>query len=380
MKMTIKPELLRWACIRSGYETSYLIKQFPKLNEWLEADLQPTLKQLERFAKAVHAPLGYLFLPVPPEETVPVPDFRTKGNLSVSRPSPELLDTIYLCQQRQEWYKNFALASGEPALSFIGSMNLTDPIVEAATKMRIFTDFSVKERNACPTWTEALRRFIEQVDARGVLVMTSGVVGSNNRRKLNTDEFRGFALADSHAPLIFINGADTKSAQMFTLVHELAHLWLGQSALSDSGPEDAPVHEVERWCNAVAAEFLVPMEDFESSLRDGESTREKLDRLARQFKVSTLVVLRRLMDAGELSREGYWELYGAELDRLRALPKASGGNFYSTTTSRVSKRFATAIIGSAWAGRASFTEACKLLGFKNMSTFRDMSHKLGLGV
>ncbi|MBN1519597.1 MAG: ImmA/IrrE family metallo-endopeptidase [Spirochaetales bacterium] len=379
MKLSIKPELLRWACVRSGYETTSLSKNFPKLNAWLDESLQPTFKQLERFAKTVHAPVGYFFLPEPPVETVPIPDFRTKRNVSVNRPSPDLLDTIYLCQQRQEWYKDYTLVSGEHELDFIGSSSPNNPIAEAAEKIRAATGFSLQEQCACHTWTDALRRFIERVDSIGVLVMTSGIVGSNSHRKLNPDEFRGFALADSHAPLIFINGADTKSAQMFTLAHELAHLWLGQSALSDTELSDTPSNEVERWCNAVAAEFLVPMEDLKKSLIDGETTRETLDRLARHFKVSTLVILRRLHDAGKLDSAEYWTEYRTELDRLKELTKTSGGNFYTTTTSRVGNRFTRAMVGSAWEGRTSFTEACRLLGFKKMSTFKEMSIRLGIG-
>src|SRR5258708_21057731 len=101
------------------------------------------------------------------------------------------------------------------------------------------------------TWTEALRRFIEQADALGVLVMVNGVVGSNNRRKLDPQEFRGFALADNLAPLVFINGADSKAAQMFTLAHELSHIWLGLSAVPHPQPSLVPEHDAERCCNLV---------------------------------------------------------------------------------------------------------------------------------
>lgn len=217
------------------------------------------MKQLEKFAKATYAPIGFLFLPEPPVEQVPIPDFRTVGNRYIVRPSPDLLDTVYICQQRQEWYHDFARSEREDPLPFVGSVTLTTNVEAAAARIRTALGFDVEERRRMPTWTDALRRFLEQADAAGVLVMVSGVVGNNNRRKLNPDEFRGFALADDLAPLVFINGADSKSAQMFTLAHELAHIWLGQSALSDVGPVSFPSNEVEIWCNRVAAELLAPL-------------------------------------------------------------------------------------------------------------------------
>ena len=245
--------------------------------------------------------------------------------------------------------------------------------------MRGVLGFNLDERRRLPTWTEALRRFIEQADALGVLVMVSGVVGSNNRRKLDPQEFRGFALADDLAPLVFINGADTKAAQMFTLAHELAHVWLGQSALSDAQAASVPEHEVERWCNQVAAELLVPLEVLRDEYDRHAGLGNETDRLARRFKVSTLVILRRIHDIEGLTREQLWEAYEAELQRLRALPKGSGGDFYLTLGARASKRFARALVVSTLEGRSSFTEAFRLLGFKKMATFRDLGHSLGVG-
>jgi Zn-dependent peptidase ImmA (M78 family) len=211
-------------------------------------------------------------------------------------------------------------------------------------------------------------------------VMTSGVVGSSNRRKLRPDEFRGFALVDPSAPLIFVNGADTKAAQMFTLAHEFAHIWLGQSALSDAGPRTVPEHVIERWCNEVAAEFLVPLALVRSEYRGDADLVEETHRLATRVKVSSLVILRRLHDAGHLALDEYRDAYDAALARIQARPTTPGGDFYLTLAARVSRRFAHAIVVSTLEGRSSFTDAFRLLGFRKMSTFRDLAHSLGAGV
>ncbi len=391
VKIEIAPELLRWAIKRAGYLEEDLTRKFPMLDHWLRGEDRPTLKQLERFAQVTYTPIGFFLLAEPPEEFVPIPDFRTVGNVPIGHPTPDLLDTIYLCQQRQEWYRQFAISSGEQPLPFVGSATLNDDPVTTAARIRAALGFDfegkgvgLEEHDKPSTWTDALRRFIDKIETLGVLVMVSGVVGSNNRRKLDPDEFRGFALSDPLAPLIFVNGADTKAAQMFTLAHELAHLWLGQSALSDVIPIVAPENEegvgldVERWCNTVAAEVLVPLQALRSSLQAGEELRQSVNRLARQFKVSTLVILRRLYDAGHLSHERFWAEYQAELECLRILPPSTGGNFYLTTTARVSKRFARAVLIATWEGRTSFSEASRLLGFKSMSTFYELSRKLGI--
>ncbi|HEV7672656.1 MAG TPA: ImmA/IrrE family metallo-endopeptidase [Thermoanaerobaculia bacterium] len=379
-RVEVRPEMLRWAYERAGFEIGELTHRIPQLPAWERGEKRPTLKQLEGFANATHTPVGYLFLPEPPVERVPIPDFRTVANARRGHPSPDLLDTVYLCQQRQEWYREFARFVGDPPLPFVGSVRVTDDVVATAARIRHTLAFDLEERGQIPTWTDALRRFIEQADAVGVLVMVNGVVGSNNTRKLDPQEFRGFALADPQAPLVFINGADTKAAQMFTLAHELAHVWLGQSALSDTQAAALPEHQVERWCNEVAAELLVPLETFRAAYDRRAELQPELGRLARRFKVSTLVVLRRIFDAGGLNREAFWQAYEAELARILALPKPNGGgDFYLTLGARAGKRFARALVTSTLEGRSSFTEAFRLLGFKKMSTFRELGHSLGLG-
>lgn len=378
-RVVVKPELLRWARERSGRSAETLAGKFPRLEAWERGEAQPTLKQLEQFAKATFTPVGYLFLQEPPVERVPIPDFRTLAGTPTGRPSPDMLDTIYLCQQRQEWYRDFARTMGEEPLALVGSVKVTDDVVATAAAMRRALGFDLDERRRLPTWTEALRRFVEQADGLGILVMVSGVVGSNNRRRLDPQEFRGFALADTLAPLVFVNGADTKAAQMFTLAHELAHLWLGESAVSDAQASEVPRHAVERWCNQVAAEVLVPLAAMRATYDRAAELDAEIARLARQFKVSTLVILRRIHDAGGLSRGQFRAAYEAELERLRALPRTSGGDFYLTLGARAGKTFARALVVSTLEGRTSFTEAFRLLGFKKMVTFRELGESLGVG-
>lgn len=379
-RVTINPEMLRWARERARLDVPVLQKRFPKLAAWEQGELQPTLKQLEAFAKATHAPLGFLFLPAPPDEPLPIPDFRTMGVTHIDRPSPDLLDTIYLCQQRQTWYRDFARVHGERPLDYVGRATIRDDVRRLAAMMRDAIGFDLEERQDLTGWTEALRRFVEQVEASGVLVMVSGVVGSNNKRKLDPEEFRGFALVDDLAPLVFVNGSDSKAAQMFTLAHELAHVWLGESGVSDAQASVLPDESTEHWCNEVAAELLVPLEHILEAYRPEGELLMELQRLARQFKVSTLVILRRIFDSGAMGRETFWEYYREEQVRLRKLERSGsgGGDFYRTLGVRVSRRFARALMGSTLEGQTLFRDAFQMLGIKKSATFYEAARELGV--
>jgi Zn-dependent peptidase ImmA (M78 family) len=244
--------------------------------------------------------------------------------------------------------------------------------------MRTVLTFDLSERGS--SWTEALTGLIERAEDIGILVMVNGVVGSNTRRKLDPAEFRGFALVDELAPVVFINGADTKAAQIFTLAHELAHVWLGETGLDDAAIASPPNSQIERWCNLVAAEFLIPLADLREEFNQDAELAFELDRLATLFRVSTLVVLRRVRDAGFVSADEYPTLYRAELQRVLGLigERGSGGNFYNTLPVRVSKRFARALLADTLEGRTLYRDAFQMLGFKKLSTFRELSEKLGV--
>lgn len=381
MRVAIKPELLRWARERAGMEVADLVSQFKRLPEWESGKAQPTLRQVEAFARKVHAPIGCLFLSAPPEERIPIPDFRSFAGRDVTRPSPDLLDTIYICQERQGWYRDFALSNGEGDLDFVDSATLQIAPAIVAARMRERLGFNTAARRECATWEDALRLLVRQAEDIGVLVMISGVVLNNNKRPLNTKEFRGFALSDTLAPLVFINGKDSKSAQMFTLAHELAHLWLGESALLNIGiAPRSGCRKAEVWCNAVASEFLVPMEELRAELRE-EPFADALPRLAELFKVSTLVIMRRLLDAKWLSRRVFNSEWEREVNRLQSINvhRSSGeGNFYRTALDRVSRRFAHALTVSTLEGQTLYRDAFRMLGISKTKTFDKISYEVGV--
>lgn len=381
VRVKVAPDLLRWAVERAGWDAETIHSRVPKFDEWISGGQRPTLKQLQSFASATHAPFGMLFLPEPPAERLPIPDMRTVRNRVVPRPSADLLDTIYICQQRQDWYRDYALDCGMPEVDFVSSVTTATSSTMVADHIRTLLDFDVESRDGFSSWQDTLRHLIDRVEELGVLVMVNGVVGSNTHRKLSPDEFRGFVLADHLAPLIFVNGADTKAAQIFTLFHEIAHLSLGHSALSGA---DFPTREgngEELWCNEVAAEILVPVTSIRAQhLGDLDVT--ELERLAKFYRISTLAVLKRLFDAELLSWDAYRAAYDAEHQRVAGLLAAKsgnsgGGNYYYTQPLRLSRRFARAVVASAREGSTTYRDAYRLLGTVKHSTFENLAQELG---
>ncbi len=382
IRVDVAGDVLHWAVQRAGWDEETVARRAPRLDDWITGAQRPTLKQVEKFANDTHTPFGALFLPEPPVEDVPIPDLRTLGNQAVPRPSADLLESIYLCQNRQAWYRDFAQDSGMPRLEFVGSANTETPPTAVASHIRELLGLELSERNTFANWQDALRRLIDRIEDIGVLVMVSGIVGGNTHRVLNPDEFRGFALADPVAPLIFVNGADTKAAQAFTMIHELAHIWLGESALSDAAMQARDGKVAELWCNAVAAEVLVPLARLRTDFQ-GEVTIEELERLASLYNVSTLVVLSRIHEAGLLRWQDYRERYEQERERIMNILDAKrgtkgGGNYYYTQPLRLSRRFAQAVVSSTLEGSTPYRDAYRLLGTRKHATFEGLAAELGV--
>lgn len=377
-RVNIQPRLIRWACERSGRDEAGLLKSFPKLEQWKSGEVQPTMNQLEALAGATLTPLGFFFLPEPPVETLPVPDFRTVGDRPVRRASAALLETIYAMQRRREWMREHLLEEDEPPLAFIGSVTLqTSPAVAAQTIRETLgmVDGWAQEHR---TWESALLGLRRAAEAAGILVVINGIFGNNTHQKLDPEEFRGFVLCDTLAPLVFVNGADAKSAQMFTLAHELAHLWLGKDGVFNLPALEAGGDEIEKFCNRVAAEMLIPTVELHDCWAEVQRMPEPYQALARRFKVSPLVASRRALDAGLITRAEYERFLKQYQDdeRRKAAKKPSGGDFYKTQETRIGRRFGLAVVRAAREGRLLYRDAYRLTGLAG-KTFDQYAEGLG---
>lgn len=382
-RIAVSPRVLRWARERAGLDVAALQSKFPQLTEWEAETIHPTLKQLENFAKTTRVPFGFLFLPEPPEMPLPLPDFRTLESRRPQGASPELMDTIQQMQRRQAWLREERIEAEAEPLGFVGSARLTDDPNAIAREMRRLVGLDNGWAQRVPNWTTAVGELRNAVEAIGVMAVINGVVGNNTSRKLDVREFRGFALSDPYAPLIFVNGADAKSAQMFTLAHELAHIWLGEAGEGLSGfqnllPEGG---EVERFCDAVAAEFLVPSTEIRAAWRNVADSDTPFEKLAGRFKVSPVVIGRRAMDLHLVERSEFFSFYHhyTQQERIKKAEGAGGGDFYNSQNTRVGQLFATHVIRAAKEGRIGFREAYELSGL-NGGAFQEYARRLGVSL
>ncbi len=315
-----------------------------------------TVAQAEKIAKETHVPFGLLFLDTPPHLTQPtIPDLR-----QMETPSPlsrDFFDVLADVLSKQEWYSTQLKRLDAPSVPFVGKFKLSDqpdPAV-VAEEIKSALGFTDEMRRRSPSSGFYFSEISTKIESAGVLVMKSGVVKSNTRRALAEQEFRGFALADALAPVIFINGRDARVASVFTLIHELAHIGFGESGVSDVfGPRS---RNLERACNQIAAEFLVPKAAF---LREWERTPD-VEAIANYFRVSRFVVGIRAVQFGRLTQSDLDALMAA---RVPARNTSSGGNGLKTIPIRNSKRFTRALVLSAVSGETMIRDAAHLLNVR----------------
>ena len=365
--ISIATDVFRWARERAGLSDENLAKKMhakpEKIHAWETGQEYPNFQQAQKLASAFGIPFGYLFLSQPPQITIPIADFRSLPGKEQDFLSPDLQDILDDALRKRDWYAEWRKGEGFEALEFVGKYSIRSQPLDIIQDMRrvldIAPDFAIRLR----TWDEHLRRFVQKVEAAGILVLQSGIVANNTRRKLSVSEFRGFALADDFAPLIFINSQDSIAARIFTLAHELGHLWTGTSGISNPEitPDSGETQEVEKFCNQIAAEFLVPHEDLSKKWQSYRDAFDNAQDLAGYFRVSTQVILRRSYDLGFISNDQFHQAYQITLKAVKKTRTGSGGDFYNALFSRNSRRFTRELLSAVYSGHLSFLDGARLL-------------------
>jgi len=378
--VAVNTNVLRWAVDRSGRSLEDLASRLPKIKAWAAGEILPTLRQLESLAKATSTPLGFFFLAEPPEESLPFPYFRTLRDEVPQQPSADLLETVQMMQRRQAWMREFLIAEGQDLLHFVASARVGEPTSALADRMRNALDLEQDWASGHRTWTDALRALREAMDEAGILVVVNGVVGNNTHRPLDPSDFRGFVMVDEFAPLVFVNGADGKAAQMFTLAHELAHVFFGSSAAFDLRQLMPAEDATEQACNQVAAEFLVPERLMRQVWQSTPDAPARFQEMARRFKVSEIVVARRALDLGLIGRDTFLAFYHSyETEERRTTSQQEpGGDFYLNQNLRIGHRFATTVVRAAREDKLLYSEAYRLTGLYGR-TFEAYAASLSVG-
>lgn len=366
-KVNISNEIFHWAIQRAGMtRESLAVSMHTKIANviaWEEGRDFPSFQQALKMASLLGIPLGYLFLSNIPTITNPIADFRTipgQDSTTLSLNLQEILDDTL---RKRDWYREWRQTESLPKLGFVGrysvSRNIPEIIVDLRRELGIPENFTSR----MTSWDEHLRSFVFHIESIGILVMQSGIVGNNTHKKLSLEEFRGFTIADEYAPIIFINAQDSIAARVFTLAHELAHIWTGTSGISNPEISTDTTNQIqlEQFCNKIAAEFLVPENLVEEqwNIRIGEV--ENIQNLARYFRVSTQVILLRSIDRGYVKISDYYTLYNELLKTIPVKTRKSGGDFYNSLVSRNSKRFTRSLLSALSGGQLSYLDAARLL-------------------
>ena len=357
----INKEIIEWAIIRNGNSLEEFYAQKPNVESWIKGEKNPTVKQLENFTHKVHVPFGYMFLPKPPNETIPLPFFRT-GKKNTNKVSLNVFHTIQIIQDRQNWLTEYLEELNFPDLDFVGKYSIKNSYIEIVNDIRNVLKLELDWASRHNKWEEALDYLTNKIEEAGIIVTYNGIVGSNTHRVIDVNECRGFVLVNNKAPFLFINSADAKAAQMFTIIHELAHVWLGKSAGFDNAnllPADDPL---EILCDKVAAELLVPEIYF---LKKWETTQD-FKYLSRIFKVSPIVIGRRALDLNLINLKYFMDFYNNYMSYFKTNKdkQSSGGDFYATTKKRISLRFAAFVNNAVKENKLLYRDAYRLTSMK----------------
>lgn len=382
VNIDIAPSMLQWIISQKQIE-NINNELMTKLEKWESGIEKPTFSQIEKISKAANIPLGYFFLQTPPVEDLSLLDYRTVDSISIQNPSRNLIDVINEMEDVQEWMREYLIKNDASRLDFVGAYKNSIDVSEIVDSIRYSLNLKEDWFNEVSDGRDAFKTLRIRLEACGVIIMAGGYVGQNNRKKFDIEEFRAFTLIDEYAPLIFINTNDSKGGRLFSLLHEVAHIWLGKdNFFNDRNYLVNNVSKEETICNAVAAELLVPNRIFKQKWKSYERVTNYFDRIfsvAQEFKCGITVIARRALDNSFIDTDRYNEVaeyakqkYKEQQEKQKESGKGSG-NFYNNLSYRLDNRFVNALNNSIYEGATTFTEAYRLTNTtrKTFSTLVD---------
>lgn len=371
-KAYITPKVLQWAreSARMSLETAAAkVSIAPeKLSEWEDGTGQPTIKQAEILAKAYKRPFAIFFLPEVPRDFTPLQDFRKKTAKPLGTASVFIIREI---QQKQAWIRDVFENNNESVLPFVGRFSIHDNPAKVANN--ILDTLQINKNNY--SVYGPINEWIDKAESRGIFISKTSFI--HTRLKLDSEEMQGFAIADSYAPFIFINSEDWNTSQFFTLVHELAHIWIAESGISNEIEPElkhiGKLHPVELFCNEVAANALMPIELIKSLDAAVFNSLNEVLNISKKLGVSSFAFLFRALKLQIITLDKYRRLktladseYKAFLQRVdekkaKQKKQEGGPNPYLLRLNKNSRLFTQIVLDAFRGGFVEPTLASSLL-------------------
>jgi Zn-dependent peptidase ImmA (M78 family)/transcriptional regulator with XRE-family HTH domain len=367
--VAVQPKVLRWARSRAGYSVEDIAKQLKRdpaeIRAWETGESAPTYAQLEKLAYDLYKrPLALFFLPEPPQEVDVKQEFRTLPNAEIDQLLPNTRYLLRLGQAFQLSLKELTEGMNPSDHKIFKDIKLTDAahIPAVAQRVREYLAIDIDTQVAWGSTDEALKAWRNAVEVAGVYVF---------KQSFKQKTISGFCLIDPEFPIIVINNGTTKTRQIFTLFHELAHLFVGVNSISkvdDSYINELPSQEkrIEQLCNALAADILVPPKDFRTQLENLQTLDDdSIQALANRYRVSREVILRLSLDSGNISPSEYSARVSQwASDNGVPSKSSSGGSYYATQATYLGDNYLKLVFGKYYQGKIDIDQVAEYLGIK----------------
>lgn len=384
VSIKVNPTILNWLMqeAQQGNVGSSIIDL---IKEWISGEKEPTFSQIEKVSKKINIPFGYFFLEKPPLEKCKIVDFRTVDSISIHNPSRDLIDTVDLMSGIQEWMAEYNKENGASGYNFVGSIKTTDSVIPAAKTIREDLNLSLNWFEDFRNAREAFNSLRNTIADIGVIVMMNGIVGNNTHRTLNVSEFRAFALTDPYAPLIFINSRDADNGKLFSLLHELVHVWIGKDNFyNDVYGVSQKVSKEEQFCNAVAAEILVPDSIFIDEWSNQTGSNEAIIyELEKKFICSRFTLLIKAFNTRRIEKAEFnrlLNLFKGQFETMQNQKQgeiSGGGDFYRTLATKWDRKVIQAMYSGVQSGRNQYRDVYRLTNTTG-KTFHELVRKVGI--